>query len=53
MEGHKFPIALDPGQSYSVMIVIVLGTAPAVDVELRWTDPAGEQQKTLNLSVYG
>jgi hypothetical protein len=51
--GHSFPIALDPGQEYTIAAVAVTGTPPSVDVLLRWEDGTGSREKTLNLRLFG
>jgi hypothetical protein len=53
MEGHSFPIALDPGQEYTIAAAVVVGTPPTVDVLLRWQDGTGSREKTLNLTLFG
>jgi hypothetical protein len=53
MRGHSFPIALDPGQEYTIAAVEVMGTPPSVDVVLRWEDGTGSREKTLNLTLFG
>lgn len=53
MQGHTFPITLDPGQAYTMFAVVVMGTAAAVDLVLRWRDGTGSREKTMTLSVFG
>jgi len=53
MKGHSFPIALDPGQEYTIAAVEVMGAPPSVDVLLRWEDGTGSREKTLNLTLFG
>ena len=53
MEDHSFPIALDPGQEYTIAAAVVVGTPPTVDVLLRWQDGTGTREKTLNLTLFG
>jgi hypothetical protein len=53
LQGHSFPIALDAEQEYTIVASVVMGTAPAVDIALRWTDGAGAEEKTLTLAVFG
>jgi hypothetical protein len=52
MEGHHFPIRLDPGQQYAVHAIMVMGTAPAVEVVLRWRDGNGAREKSMTLTVF-
>ena len=51
--GHSFPIALDPGQEYTIADVVAMGAPPSVDVLLRWEDGTGSREKTLNLTLFG
>ena len=53
MESHQFPIAMAPGQEYPIMASVVHGTAPSVDVVLRWADGTGPREETLTLTVRG
>jgi hypothetical protein len=53
MSGHSFPIALDPGQEYTIAAVVAMGAPPSVDVLLRWEDGTGSREKTLNLTLFG
>jgi hypothetical protein len=53
MRGHSFPIALDPGQEYTIADVVAMGAPPSVDVLLRWEDGTGSREKTLNLTLLG
>ena len=53
MRGHSFPIALDPGQEYTIADVVAMGAPPSVDVLLRWEDGTGSREKTLNLTLFG
>jgi hypothetical protein len=53
MRGHSFPIALDPGQEYTIADVVAMGAPPSVDVLLRWEDGTGSREKTLNLRLLG
>jgi hypothetical protein len=53
MRGHSFPIALDPGQEYTIADVVAMGTPPSVEVLLRWEDGTGSREKTLNLTLFG
>jgi hypothetical protein len=50
-EGHHFPLALDPGQRYTIVASVAMQTAPSVDVDVSWTDGTGAKVKRLNLSV--
>ena len=51
MEGHSFPIPLDPKQEYRMGCILTHGAAPSVDVDLRWKDGTGSRAKTLTLTV--
>ena len=53
MKGHSFPIALDPGQEYTIGAAVVMGAPPSVDVLLRWEDGTGSREKALNLALFG
>jgi hypothetical protein len=55
MRGESFPIALDPGQEYTIADVVATGAKapPSVDVLLRWEDGTGSHEKTLNLTLFG
>ena len=52
MKGHSFPIALDPGQEYTIADVVAKEAPPSVDVLLRWEDGTGSREKTLNLTLF-
>jgi hypothetical protein len=52
MDGHNFPISLDPHQSYEMLCIVVMGTAPSVDVDVAWKDGTGPRTKRLTLTVY-
>ena len=52
MRGHSFPIALDPGQEYTIADVVAKEAPPSVDVLLRWEDGTGSREKTLNLTLF-
>lgn len=52
MQGHSFPISLDPEQAYVLLAIVVMGTAPAVPVNLRWEDQTGPREKSLTLTVF-
>jgi hypothetical protein len=52
MEGHNFPISLDANQKYAVMAIMVMGTAPAIEVVLRWKDGTGTREKRMILTVF-
>jgi hypothetical protein len=51
MEGHTFPIPLDPKQEYRMGCIRPHGTASAVNVDLRWKDGTGPRAKTVTLAV--
>jgi hypothetical protein len=53
MRGHSFPIALDPGQEYTIADVVAMGVPSSIDVLLRWEDGTGSREKTLNLTLSG
>lgn len=50
-EGHHLPVTLDRGQKYVIACTVPQGTAPSVEVVLRWTDGRGSQKKTLTLTI--
>jgi hypothetical protein len=51
-KGHSFPISLDPHQPYKMACIVVMGTAPSVDVDLAWKDGTGARTKRLTLTVF-
>jgi hypothetical protein len=51
MEGHTFPIPLDPKQEYKMGCIRPHGTASSVNVDLRWKDGTGAKVKTVTLAV--
>jgi hypothetical protein len=52
-QGHSFQLALlDPDQRYQIPCAVAMGTAQAVQVDLRWHDGTGQREKQLTLAVY-
>jgi hypothetical protein len=51
MEGHSFPVPLDPKQEYKIGCIVPHGTASSVNVDLRWKDGTGAKVKTVTLAV--
>lgn len=51
IEGHEFPLSLDPDQVYAILCLIDRETAHSVDVDLRWKDGTGQRAKSLTLPV--
>jgi hypothetical protein len=52
LEGHEFPIALDPEQTYALQGNVSYGDIPSVRTFLRWRDEAGPHVKSLTLAVF-
>jgi hypothetical protein len=51
MEGHEFPLSLEPDQVYPILCLVDMETAHSADVDLRWRDGTGPRAKTLRLPV--
>jgi hypothetical protein len=51
-KGHNFPTSLDPRQEFKMQCIVVMGTAPSVDVDLAWKDGTGPRTKTLTVTVH-
>ena len=51
IEGHEFPLSLDPDQVYPILCLVDRDTAHSVDVDLRWKDGTGLRAKKLTLPV--